>query len=74
MIMKYTTKRDINGNRYILEVDFDKKIYAKTPLHWFNREDYIEVTRKDKWKIEEALEKDGFVEWYTLDKENVGGW
>lgn len=62
MIFKFATKRDINGNRYYLMIDTEKKIYSRQPHRWFCREDFTEVTKTDKRRLIETLKKDGYTE------------
>ena len=51
MIIRFATKRDINGNRKILIVDLDKKCYSRESSHWFCREDFAEVSKTDFKKL-----------------------
>ena len=62
MILKFATKRDRNGNRYYLLIDTEKKIFSRQPHHWFSREDFTEVTKTDKRRLIETLEKGGYTE------------
>lgn len=62
MILKFATKRDINGNRYYLAIDTENKTFSRLPRHWFCREDFIEVTKTDKRRLIETLKKDGYTE------------
>ena len=66
MIIRYATKRDINGNRYYLIIDTEAKTYALTPSKWFNKEDYITATKTDKRKAQANIEELGFTEVYSL--------
>ena len=45
MIQKFTTKRDVNGNRYTLIIDHTARTYKNdyNPMH---PQDFAEVTRK----------------------------
>lgn len=61
MIIRYKTKRDINGNRYYLTVDTDKKTYIKDYNLWGKDTD-IEITKKQRREIIEQLENDDFKE------------
>lgn len=61
MIIRYKTKRDINGNRYFLTVDTDKKTYIKDYNLWGKDTD-IEITKKQRREIIEQLENDDFKE------------
>lgn len=61
MIIRYKTKRDVNGNRYYLTVDTDKKTYIKDYNLWGKDTD-IEITKKQRREIIEQLENDDFRE------------
>ena len=52
MIIKFSTKRDRNGNRYYLILDTDKKQYSKTASGFYHKDDYIEVTKREKHSLE----------------------
>lgn len=56
MLVRLATKRDTSGNRYYLIIDHEKKIYSQQPAHWFNRDDYIEITKKDFRKYKDFLQ------------------
>lgn len=62
MILKFATKRDVNGNRYFLAFDTDKKIFAETSAHWYCKEDIIEITKKDRRELKERLIKENYNE------------
>lgn len=63
MLMRYATKRDINGNRYFLGFDTDKKIYALESRSWYGKADLdAEITRKERRAMVEKLEKAGYTE------------
>lgn len=62
MIIRYATKRNTNGYRNILIVDHENKIYSKTAAHWYCREDYLEITKTDKRKLETILDNNGYKE------------
>lgn len=51
MILKFATKRDINGNRMFFAIDTSKKQYTDNNAHWFCREEIIEVSKTDLRKI-----------------------
>ena len=61
MIMRYRTKRDTNGNRYYLTVDHEKRTYKKEYNLYINDND-IEVTKRDRLKIADQLEANGYKE------------
>ena len=54
MIIKYTTKRDANGNRYTLVIDHDNKEYKPDYNAAYDYSDYITITRRDREKLIEA--------------------
>lgn len=51
MILRFATKRDVNGNRLYLIVDTDKKEYSRHNSKWFHRDDFIQVGKQDMVKI-----------------------
>lgn len=61
MIIRYKTKLDVNGNRYYLTIDTDRKIYKKDYNLWGNDND-IEITKKDRRQIVEQLDSEGYHE------------
>lgn len=66
MILKFATKRDRNGNRYYLGIDTKNKVYAVTSSHWYSREDFTEVTKKDRRKLIESVKAEGYTEIYSI--------
>ena len=56
MLIKYATKRDINGNCKYLAVDHARKEYATSPHGYIYRADVIEVKAADLRKIKAAAE------------------
>ena len=56
MIIKYETKRDINGNYKFLAVDYSRREYATSPHGWNTRADVVRVTAGDLRKIKAAIE------------------
>ena len=62
MILEYTTKRDVNGNRYYLGVDTEAKTYSTTRSMWYGRDDVLEISKKDRRKLIEVLDRQGFTE------------
>lgn len=46
MLLKFATKRDVNGNRYYLTIDTDKRTFSRVPHIWY-RDEFTEVTKKD---------------------------
>ena len=51
MILKFATKRDVNGNRKYLAIDTDKKQWSNNNASWFCRDDIVEVGKQDLIKI-----------------------
>lgn len=62
MILEFATKRDVNGNRYYLGIDTEKKSFSRERGHWYSREDITEISKADRRKIIEQLENAGFTE------------
>ena len=60
MILKYTTKRDINGNRKTLIVDHSAKTYKRDYNSAHDYTDYITITAKDRDKITAQLDAAGY--------------
>lgn len=60
MLLTFVTKKDINGNRYYLTVDFEKKVFSRVD-RWYNSE-FIQVRSKDQCRIIEELKNNGFSE------------
>ena len=58
MIFRFATKRSANGYRKYIIIDTERKQYATDPAHWFNREDYIEVSADDRRKLIEQAERE----------------
>ena len=62
MMIRYATKRNPYGNRNIIVVDHENKVYTRQPAHWFCREDFIEITKTDMNKLENILDNNGYTE------------
>ena len=62
MILKFATKRNVNGNRKYLVFDTEAKQYARESSHWFCREDFVEVGVKDLRKLTETVRDEGYME------------
>lgn len=62
MIVKFATKRDVNGNRKYLVFDTEIKQFARESSHWFCREDFVEVGTKDLRKLTEMCRDEGYTE------------
>lgn len=61
MILKFATKRDINGNRYGVEIDTDAKIYSRNFTSW-HYDEYITIGKRDRWKLIDTLQAAGYTE------------
>lgn len=59
-MVKFTTKRDINGNRYTLKVDYENKVYYRDFNDSWNYDDYITIGKRDREKLIKQLEEQGF--------------
>lgn len=70
MIIKYYTKRDINGNRYYIGLDTDRKVFARTPSE-FIPSNFIEVKQREYRMVLETARENGFEEWYTMEEKTV---
>lgn len=57
MILKFRTKRDVNGNTYYLEIDTNAKTYCENPKGFIHNEDFIEVKKTDMRKLKSQLAK-----------------
>lgn len=66
MIIKYTTKRDRNGNRYYIAIDHSRREYATAPHGIIYRADAIQVTAGDLHKLEAAAAAAGYKRIETL--------
>ena len=55
MILEFATKRDVNGNRYYLGIDTDKKTFARERGKWYSREDVTEIGKNDRRKMIDQL-------------------
>ena len=67
MLLRFSTKRDRNGNRYFLGIDTEKKTFATTSAHWYTRDDLTaEITRKNLRNLREEAEKAGYKEQYSI--------
>lgn len=61
MINRYKTKLDVNGNRYYLTVNTDKKTYSKDYNLW-GKDGDIEISKKDRRNIIAQLDAEGYQE------------
>ena len=62
MILNFSTKRDINGNRYYLAIDTDKKVFSRFCSTWYSKADVITITQAERRKLISDLEISLFVE------------
>lgn len=60
MIMKFATKRSANGYRKYFAIDTNRREYATESAHWYCREDFTEITNKDRHRMIEQVEKEGY--------------
>ena len=60
MIIKYTTKRDINGNRKTLIVNTEAQTYRRDYNTSRDYSDYITISVKDRNKIMQQLDEAGY--------------
>ena len=61
MILKFTTKRDINGNRKTLIVNTEAQTYRRDYNTSRDYSDYITITTKDRNKIMQQLDEAGYI-------------
>lgn len=57
MILRFCTKRNINGNRKYLIIDENNKSYNDTCVRWFCRSDFVEVSASDLKKIKDQAQQ-----------------
>lgn len=62
MVFEFSTRRDVNGNRYYLGIDSDNFIFSRERGKWYGRDDIIEISKKDRRKLIEQLECAGYTE------------
>lgn len=62
MILRFATNMDRNGNRYYLILDCWEKKFSVVPSHWFNRYDFIIVTKTELRKIKEQAKTCNYTE------------
>lgn len=60
MYIIFTTKRDVNGNRYYLTVNPIEKTFSRID-RWYDS-NFITVSKRDKNRIIEFLKKNGYTE------------
>lgn len=64
MIIRFCTKRDINGNRKILIIEESTKEYSQKLNIFFNRSDFVEVPATDFKKLCQLIQDSN----YTLNE------
>ena len=62
MILRFATKRDSSGNRYYLAIDTINKTFARESSHWYCRDDFAEITKRDRRKLIEQVENENYTE------------
>lgn len=62
MILEFSTKRDVNGNRYYLGIDTDNKTFSRERGKWYGRDDVTEIGKRDRRKLIDDLQENGFTE------------
>lgn len=62
MILKFATKRNINGNRTYLAIDTITREYARQAQSWYCKEELIEVTCKDLHKVLQSCIDNNYTE------------
>lgn len=62
MIFRFSTKRDVNGNRYFLGIDTEKRVFSRESSHWYGKEDVVEIKKSDRRKMINDLQTAGFSE------------
>ena len=62
MIIKFTTKRDINGNRKTLIIDQDGRTYRRDYNTARDYSEYITITARDREKLIQQLDAAGYTQ------------
>lgn len=57
MIIRFCTKRNVNGHRKYLIIDTSNKSYNNDCVRWFYRSDFVEVSASDLKKIKDQAPK-----------------
>lgn len=60
MLLKFATKRNVNGNRHYIAIDTENKIYSKQPSSWICKGDFIEITKTALRQIEDKAKSDNY--------------
>ncbi len=62
MLLRFATKKDVNGNRYYFAFNPDSKVYAIESPHWYSRDDIIEISKKDRRRLIEQVQAANYKE------------
>lgn len=62
MQLEFCTKRNPSGNRYYLGIDTEAKTFSRQRSRWYSREDAAEISKTDRRRIIEKLERAGYTE------------
>lgn len=57
MIIRFCTKRNVNGHRKYLIIDTNNKSYNDTCVRWFSQSDFVEVSASDLKKLKNQVSK-----------------
>ena len=57
MVLRFCTKRNVNGNRKYLIIDCENKSYNDTCVRWFSRSDFVEVSASDLKMIKDQAQQ-----------------
>lgn len=60
MLLKFATKRNVNGNRHYIAIDTENKTYSKLPSSWICKGDFIETTKTALRQIEDKAKSDNY--------------
>lgn len=62
MVFEYATKRNTSGNRHYIGIDTERKVFARERGYWYGREDIIEISKTDFYKLLEKCERENYTE------------
>lgn len=62
MQLEFATKRTPAGIRYYLGIDTDNKTFSRERARWYSREDFAEISKRDRAALIEKLERAGYAE------------
>ena len=62
MILKFATRRDVNGNTYFIVLDTEKKQFSEMPSGFYHKDDYMQITQRERRAIKEKAKADGYKE------------